>query len=128
VTLVSVVSSAEGASVADAVVVVGTVVADTPVAAIAILVGAASVVAIVVVVEVTVMVVVAIGMDTGVVAGLVVHTMVVMGAIGVAGLVDCSWYLSSLHKRTIQRNAYKRTHQVSRKHQGLRRVKWLWIG
>ncbi len=70
-TLVSVVPSAEVASVADTVVAVGTVVADTSVAAIAILVGAAPVVAI------------------GV-AGLVAHTMAVKGAIGVAVLVDYS--------------------------------------
>jgi hypothetical protein len=76
--------------VTDIVAAVGTVVADTPVVAIAILVAAASVIAIAVAVEATAMVVVATGMGTAVVAGLVVHTMAVMGAIGVAVLVDCS--------------------------------------
>ncbi len=58
--------------------------------AVAILVAAASVVAIAVGVEAAVMVVVATGIDTAVVAGLVAHTMAVMGAIGVAVLVDYS--------------------------------------
>ncbi len=47
-------------------------------------------VAIAAAVEPTVMVGFAIGMGTVVVAGLVVHTVAVMGAIGVAVLVDCS--------------------------------------
>jgi hypothetical protein len=72
------VSSAEVGSVADTVVAVGTVVAHPSVAAIA------------VAVEVTAMAVVATGMDTVEALGPIVHTMDVMGAIGVVVLVDCS--------------------------------------
>ncbi len=74
----------------DIVAAAGTVVADTPVAAIAILVATASVIAIAVAVEATAMAVVATGRGTVEAVGSVVHTIAVMGAIGVAVLVDCS--------------------------------------